>query len=96
VRYESRTRRQPTLKSCEAPDRAQARTRPPCEAQALGRRNLATRNGRQNLGQELPEILDRAQRREVDPETIGRIDGFEGWRQQLHGEGPQQMRLAVE
>src|SRR5260370_11269279 len=29
-------------------------------------RNLATRNGRQNGRQYLPEILDRAQRRQVD------------------------------
>jgi hypothetical protein len=70
--------------------------RPPCEAQALGRRNLATRNGRQNLGQELPEILDRAQRRQIDPETLRRVHGFERRWQQPHGEGPQQMRLAVE
>ena len=51
--------RQPTLKSHEAPDRAPPGTRPPCQARALAGRDLAARNGRQNLGQQLLEILGR-------------------------------------
>ena len=43
--------RQPALKSREAPDRAQPGTHPPREARALSGRDLAARDGRQNLGQ---------------------------------------------
>ena len=82
--------------SCEAPDRAQPGTPPPCDARGLGGRDLAARDGRHNGGQHLPEILDRAQRRQVDPETLRRVDGGERRRQDLRGEGPQQMRLAVD
>ncbi len=82
--------------SCEAPERAQPGTPPPRDARSLGGRDLATRNGHQNGGQHLPEILDCAQRREVDPEMLRRVDGGERRRQDLRGEGPQQMRLAVE
>ena len=56
--------------SCEAPGRAQPATSPPRDAHGLGGRDLAARNGHQNGGQHLPEILDRAQRREVDPEML--------------------------
>jgi len=53
------------------------------------------RDGRQNGGHHPPAILGRAQRRQVDPETLRRIDGGRR-RQKLCGERPQQMRLAVE
>jgi hypothetical protein len=62
----------------------------------LGGRDLAARNRRQKGGQHPPEILDRRQRRQVDPATLGRVDGSERRRQELRGDGPQQMRLAVD
>ena len=43
----------------------------------------------------LPEILGRVQRRQINPEALCRVDGSERRRQELHGEGPQQTRLAV-
>jgi hypothetical protein len=82
--------------SYEAPERAQPGTPPPRDARALSGRYLAARNGRQNRGQHLAEIRDRAQRREVDAETLRRVDRSERRRQELRGEGPQQMRLAVD
>jgi hypothetical protein len=62
----------------------------------LGGGDVAARNGCQNGGQHLSKILDRPQRRQIDPETRCRVDGSERRRQELRGEGPQQMRLAVE
>jgi hypothetical protein len=88
--------RQPALQSCEAPDHAQPGTHAPRDACGLGGRDLAASNGRQNGGQHRPEILDRAQRRQIDPETPGRLDGSERRRQQLRGQRPQQMRPAVD
>jgi hypothetical protein len=82
--------------SREAPGRAQPAASPPRDAHGLGGCDLAERNGRQNGGQHLPEILDRAQRCEVDPEMLRPVDGGERRQQDLRGEGPQQMRLAVE
>jgi hypothetical protein len=67
--------------SCEAPNGAQLGTQPPREARALVWRNLAARNAGQNDGQQPPEILDRAQRRQIDPESRRRVDGSEGRRQ---------------
>jgi hypothetical protein len=62
----------------------------------LGGRDVAVRNRRQHGGQHLSKIPERPQRRQVDPETRRRVDGSERRRQELRGEGPQQMRLAVE
>jgi hypothetical protein len=76
-------RRQP----CEAPDRAQPSTPPPRDARGLAGRDLAARDSRQNGGQHLSEIRDRAQRRQVNPETLRRVDGSERRRQELRGEG---------
>jgi hypothetical protein len=73
--------REPALKSCAAPDRAQPGTHPPRNACTLGGRDLATRNRRQNLGQQLPKMLDRAQRRQIDPEPLRRVDRSERRRQ---------------
>ena len=87
--------REPVCQSCEAPDGAQPGAHPPCDAHALGGRDLAVRNPRQNSGQNLPAILGRAHRFEVDPELRCRVEGSR-WRQQLLGEHPQQLRLAVE
>jgi len=42
------------------------------------------------------KIRDRPQRRQADPETGRRVDGTERRRQELRGEGLQQMRFAVE
>jgi hypothetical protein len=87
----------PTLaQTCKALDRASLGTHPPCDAHALGARDLAACNGRQNAGQHPPEILRRPQREQVDPETHCRVDGSKRRRQQLRREGAQQMRLAVE
>jgi hypothetical protein len=58
-------------------------------------RDVAARNGLQNSGQHLPAILDGPQRRQLDPETLRRIDGSRR-PQELRREQPQQMRLAVE
>jgi len=44
----------------------------------------------------LPKILDRPQRRQIDPEPLRGIDRGERQRQELHGEGPQEVRLAIE
>jgi hypothetical protein len=44
----------------------------------------------------LPKIFDRPQRRQVDPERRRRVNGNERQRQELLGEGPQQLRLVVE
>jgi hypothetical protein len=73
--------REPALKSCAAPDRAQPGTHPPRNACTLCGRDLATRNRRQNRGQQLPEMLDRAQRRQIDPEPLRRVDRRERRRQ---------------
>jgi len=53
---------EPALKSCKAPDSPQPGTHSPCDALALGGRNLAARNRRQNSGQQPLKILDRVQR----------------------------------
>ena len=87
--------RRPALHLCDAPGRAQPGIRPLCDMRGLGGRDLAARNGRQHGGQHLPKILERPQRRQVDPETRRRADGCERRRQELLGEGPQQLRLAV-
>jgi len=73
--------REPALKSCAAPDRAQPGTHPPRNACTLCGRDLATRNRRQNRGQQLPEMLDRAQQRQIDPEPLRRVDRRERRRQ---------------
>jgi hypothetical protein len=71
--------RQPALKSCAAPDCAQPGTHPPRDACALGGRDRAARNGRQDGGQHLPEILDRAQRRrQINSETFRRMMAVSG------------------
>jgi hypothetical protein len=80
----------------EAPGRAQPGIRPLCDMRGLGGRDVAVRNRRQHGGQHLSKIPERPQRRQVDPETRRRVDGSERRRQELRGEGPQQMRLAVE
>jgi hypothetical protein len=80
----------------EAPRRAQPAIHPLCDMRGLGGGDVAARNGCQNGGQHLSKILDRPQRRQIDPETRCRVDGSERRRQELRGEGPQQMRLAVE
>jgi hypothetical protein len=80
--------RQPTLQSGEAAKGAQPRAHPAGDARTLAGRNLAARNGRQNGAQHRPAILD--------PNPFGRIAVGQGRRQQLHGERPQQMGLAVE
>jgi hypothetical protein len=82
--------------SSEAPEGAQTNTHPPRDARSLDGRNLAVRNGRQNGQQHLRDILDRAQRRQVDAQSLGRVGRSERRRQQLRGEGPQQIGLAVE
>jgi hypothetical protein len=53
------------------------------------------RNPRQNSGQNLPAILGRMHRLEVDPEMRCWVERGRR-RQQLLGERPQQLRLAVE
>jgi hypothetical protein len=74
--------RRSVLKSCKArPDRAQPGARPPRDACSLGGRDLAARNGRQNRGQDLPDILDRTRRRQIDPEMLRRVGGRERRRQ---------------
>jgi hypothetical protein len=74
--------RRSVLKSCKAcPDRAQPGTRLPRDACSLGGRDLPARNGRQNRGQHLPDILDRARRRQIDPEMLRRVGGRERRRQ---------------
>jgi hypothetical protein len=67
--------------ACEAPNRAQPGTHPPRDTHGLGGRDLAARNSRQNRGQHLPDILDRAQRRQIDPEMLCRVGGRERRRQ---------------
>jgi hypothetical protein len=66
------------------------------DACPLHRRNFAARNGRPNPGEPRPDILERPQRRQVDRETLRRIDGAQRRRQELRGERAQQIRLAVE
>jgi hypothetical protein len=68
----------------------------PCGTRGLGRRDRAAPDGHQNGGYDAQKILGRPHRRQVDPETLCRVDGGERRRQELRGEGPQQMRLAVE
>ena len=58
----SGARATPASQLGEASDDAQPGTNPSCDARRFGRRDLAACNGRQNSGQDLPEILDRAQR----------------------------------
>src|SRR5438270_627441 len=82
-------------KACAAPDDTQAGMRASRDARGLGGHDLAARDGRQNGGCHLPEILGRVQRRQINPEALCRVDGSERRRQELHGEGPQQTRLAV-
>jgi len=62
----------------------------------LGGRDVAVRNRRQHGGYHPSKILERAQRRQVDPETLRRVDGSERRRQELRGKGPQQIGLALE
>ena len=88
--------RRAALQSCVAPGRAQPGFRPLCDMRGLGGRDVAARNGCQNGRQHLSKILDHPQRRQLDPETRRRADGSERWRQELLGEGAQQLRLAVE
>jgi len=82
--------------SCEAAEGAQPGTHPAGDARTLGGRDLAACNGGQNGAQHRPAILPRAHQRQVDPNPFGRIAVGQGRRQQLHGERPQQMGLAVE
>ena len=71
----------------EAPRRAVPDLRPLCDMRGLGGRDVAARKGCQNGGQHLSKILDRPQRRQIDPETRCRVDGSERRRQELRGEG---------
>jgi len=82
--------------SCGAAEGAQPGTHPAGDARTLGGRDLAARNGGQNGAQHRPAILPRAHQRQVDPNPLGGIAVGQGRRQQLHGERPQQMGLAVE
>jgi hypothetical protein len=67
----------------EAPRRAQPAIHPLCDMRGLGGGDVAARNGCQNGGQHLSKILDRPQRRQIDPEKRCRVDGSERWRQEL-------------
>ena len=71
----------------EAAGGAKPGTDTPCDACGLGGRHVAARDRRQDRAQNLPSILRIPQRRQVDAETLGRIDGGEGRRQELRGEG---------
>ena len=67
----------------EAPRRAQPAIHPLCDMRGLGGGDVAARNGCQNGGQHLSKILDRPQRRQIDPEQRCRVDGSERGRQEL-------------
>jgi hypothetical protein len=68
---------------------------PFCDTHAIDGRHPTADNSLQNGGQHPPAILDRLQRRLVDPKPFRRVYGSRR-RQYLCGERPQQMRLAVE
>jgi hypothetical protein len=75
--------------------RPQLGTCPLCETRAVDGRHPTAHNSLQNGGQHPPAILDRLQRRQVDPEMLRRVYGSRR-RQKLRRERPQQMRLAIE
>ena len=78
----------PTLDANRAAaDRKQPDAHLPRDARALGGRDFAARDRRQNGGQHLPAILGGARRCQVDPEALSRIVGGERRRHQLRGKG---------
>jgi hypothetical protein len=70
-----------------AADRKQSDAHLPRDARALGGRDFAACDRRQNGCQRLPAILGGAGRSQVDPEALSRILGGERRRHQLRGEG---------
>jgi hypothetical protein len=75
---------------------AQSGTHAPRDACALVGRDFAARNSGKNARQQAPAILRSVQRRQVEPEALRRVDIRERRRQELPGERPQQMGLAVD
>jgi hypothetical protein len=67
----------PAHQPCEAPAPTQPGIHPLSDIDTLCGRDLAARNGRQNAGQHPAELLGRAQRRQIDPETLCRVDRSE-------------------
>jgi len=86
----------PRRQSGAAAYRTQPHAHLPCDAPALGGRDLAPGNRREDPGQRRPASFGCKQQRRVDPETLRRVNGCERRRQQLCGQRRQQMRLAVE